>query len=383
MFALVAALPLLIQGQPARLRTVLPNHAAVLVEPMPSPTISLQLWSASKGVDERLETHGLRHLMEHILALGPARDVDRRLETEGGSLVARTYRDATQLEITVPSGKLSLALAVLSDLLKPLQVTHEQVQAENKIIEQEFAILDDDALLTKAAWYAAYGISALDPMGDPDVMKTATPRDLEAVRAHQFVAPNIAVVVVGPVGLDEATRDVVNLLSQLPKAPEASYRSRVEGLPGSAEAAAFGEARAAIVPSFASVETVSALAAALAVGSKLDDCYVTYTPSIRRGLVVLGRTEKKTGLGEYLDQLDQAGAAGLFDRGKILARGWVERLLHSPSGVGFLRGLLMCQGIGNRPEMMIDSIQSMRFSDFQKALNSFQRQHSVSVAGNR
>src|SRR5437763_1308721 len=86
------------QVQPPRLRTVLPNQATILVEPVANAhMISLQLWASSRGVEERAETHGLRHLLEHILALGPKRDIDQRLESVGGSLRAKTFRDATQI----------------------------------------------------------------------------------------------------------------------------------------------------------------------------------------------------------------------------------------------------------------------------------------------
>src|SRR6476469_6543311 len=100
MLALAAFTLIALQVQPPRLRTVLSNNSAVLVEPMANEkTISIQLWAASRGVEERPETHGLRHLLEHVLALGPNRDLDQRLETVGGELFARTFRDGTQIEV--------------------------------------------------------------------------------------------------------------------------------------------------------------------------------------------------------------------------------------------------------------------------------------------
>jgi hypothetical protein len=370
------------QGQPPRLRTVLPNNSAILVEPMPNEkTISIQLWAASRGVEERPETHGLRHLMEHIMALGPNRDVDQRLETVGGTLRARTFRDATQIEIDVPASQLTLGLDVMSEMLKPIQVTPDQIATEAKIIDQEGGLREDDNLLNEAAWNRAYGQTALDPFGDIDVIRSATPADLEAVRKREFIASNLVLVVTGPVDLDGTTSQAGNLLGPLPKVDFVPRKERLDGLPGDTQATAYGEARAALVPGYASMRTVSALAAALAIGTQLDDCYVTYTPSLSNGLVILGRTDTNKGLESYIDGLDQAAMSGLYNRGKALAAGWVRRQMNSPSGIGYMRGMLLSQDLGARPETMLASIDSITYSQFVSGVNLFKIHNSISVEG--
>ncbi len=372
------------QGQPPRLRTVLPNNSTILVEPMPNEkTISIQLWAASRGVEERPEIHGLRHLMEHIIALGPNRDIDQRLETVGGTLSARTFRDATQIEIDVPASQLSLGLEAMSEMLKPIQVTPEQIAIEAKIIDQEGGLREDDNLLNEAAWDRAYGQTALDPFGDIEVIRAATPADLEAVRKREFIASNLVLVVTGPVDLDGATSQAAQLLTALPKTDFVARKDRHDGTPGDTQAAAYGEARAALVPGYASMRTVCALAAALGIGTQLDDCYVTYTPSLSNGLVILGRTDSNKGLELYIDGLDQAAMSGLYNRGKALAAGWVRRQMNSPSGVGHIRGLLLSQDLGARPETMLDSINSMTYSQFVAGVNLFKIHNSISVEGSQ
>jgi hypothetical protein len=371
------------QGQPPRLRTVLPNGAAILVEPMPSRSVSIQLWASSRGVEERPETHGLRHLLEHVLALGPDRDLDRRLESKGGFLRARTFRDATQVEITVPADQLDLGFTALGEVLKPLRVSPEQLSKEVKIIDQELGLLDDDALLNEAAWTKGFGQTALDPFGDLEMMRAATPEDVESIRKKQFAASNLVVVVVGPVNLDGATAMARSVVGSLPKVAASPMRDRMWGMPGPAEVDAYGEARAAIVPEFASSKTVGALAAALAIASKLEDCYVTYTPSTKNGLVILGRTDAKQGLGVYVDGLDPSAVAGLLLRGKSLAASWVQQKLRTPAGVGYLRGLLLSQGIENRPEMMLDAIQALDYKAFAAGVQALKKGTAVEVVGTR
>lgn len=370
------------QIDPPRLRTLLPNGSAILVEPLPKErTVSVQLWASARGVEERAETHGLRHLLEHVLALGPRRDLDQRLETVGGFLRARTFRDATQIEVQVPQGKLNMALGVVKELLQPLQVTKDDLARETQVIGQELALLDDSDRLNAAGWDRAYGDFALDPFGDEDVMRTATPEDVEAIRKRQFAAHNLVVVVTGPVNLDGATSQVREVLAPLPRSDPAPARDRAPGLPSQVHVDAFGEARAAMVQGFASKQAMATLAAALAIGSELEDCYVTYTPSAEPGLVLLGRTESKEGLGAFVDGLDDNTAAGLFERGKVLAAGWVQRQLSSGSGIGYLRGLLLAQGIGNRPEMMQDTIQSLTLKDFLGGVAALKRNKAISVVG--
>ena len=384
MTPLLLSLLISAQVQPPRLRTILPNAATIIVEPMSNArVISVQLWASAKGVEERPETHGLRHLMEHIIALGPNRDLDRRLEMQGGVIRARTYRDATQIEVDVPPGRLDLALNAISEMLQPINVTQDQINTETKIIDQELGLLSDDALLSAAAWQGAYGDDALDPFGDSEVMKNATPMDLEAIHARQFAAHNLSLVIVGPVGLDDATGKARPLLATLQKLDPYPLRQRPDGHPGQATTPGYGEARAATVPGFDSKRTVSALAAALAMASRLDDCYVTYTPTTQNGLIIFGRTDSNRGLGNYVDSLDAGAIAALFEPGKALARGWVNRQLRTPQSVGYIRGLISCQDAVDRPESMLDTINSMTYDDFLKGVKAFRKGAGVEVTGNQ
>jgi hypothetical protein len=370
------------QIQPPRLRTVLPNRATILVEPVANAhVISIQLWASSRGVEERTETHGLRHLLEHIMALGPNRDLDYRLESVGGSLRAKTFRDATQIEVNVPADQFELGLSAISEMLVPVQVTPEQIGTESKVIDQEQGLMSDDLLISSAAWQTAYGDDALDPFGDLEVIKNATPADIEAIHKRQFAAQNLVLVISGPVGLDGATSKARGVLEPLTKLSDYHATDRPQGKGGVATAQAFGEARAAVVTNFSNPKTVSALAAALAIASRLDDCYVTYTPSLQNGLVILGRTDSNQGLGAYIDSLDEGAMGSLYAPGKSLARAWVERQLHSPTQIGYLRGLLMSQNIGARPEDMLDAIQQISFADFKEGVAALKTPAAVAVRG--
>lgn len=370
------------QVQPPRLRTILPNQATILVEPVAnSRIVSIQLWASARGIEERSETHGLRHLLEHIIALGPRRDLDRRLEVVGGSIRARTYRDATQIEVDVPASQFDLGLNAIAEMLEPLQVTAEQVATEGKVIDQELGLMSDDALLSGAAWDQAYGDAALDPFGDLEVIRNATPADLEAIHRRQFAAQNLVIVISGPVDLDGATAKARGVIGKLPKLSPYQTRERPVGHGGQVNASAYGEARGAVVSGFSSMETMASLAAALAIASRLDDCYVTYTPSTQNGLVILGRIDSNQGLGSYVDSLDDGAMGAIYQRGKALASSWVQRQLRSPIQIGGLRGLLFSQDVGARPEMMLETIQQMTFGDFKQGVLALKGPKAVEVTG--
>src|SRR5665213_4422706 len=93
LFACILATQAQVDQHP-RLRTILPNGAAILVERVPgAKDLSVDLFAASRGTEESPISNGLRHLLEHLIAKGPNGDIDRRLETAGAFLSAETSRD--------------------------------------------------------------------------------------------------------------------------------------------------------------------------------------------------------------------------------------------------------------------------------------------------
>lgn len=369
------------QIDPPRLRTILPNEATILVEPVKGDTISVQLWASAAGAEDTAETHGLRHLLEHLMVKGPNKDLGPRLEARGCLLRARTFRDAMQFEITVPEGELALALSTVKALLQPLKVTEQEIAAEALVMEKEQLFREPNELLSAAAWQVAYGSQGLDTFGDIEVIRSATPEGLQNVRKAHFSASNLTLVITGPVGLDAATREAKSILGELPKAAAKSTRPREMGKAGRVEIDPYGEARAVPVPPYDSVQTVSVLAAAMAIGTELERCFVTYTPSKTNGLIILGRTEYDVGLGLFIDDVSAAQAQNMFGTGKQLARFWVDRQLRDASGIGGLRGLLMSQSASHRPERMLEAIDAMRMEDFTAAIQAFKKESAVTVVG--
>ncbi len=363
--------------QPHRLRTILTNGAVVLVErDRTAKRLAIQLFVSAQGTLETASTHGLRHLLEHLEAPGRDHDLDRRLETRGAFLTAETLRDATVYSLSLRPADLEFGLHAVSDVMELGPVSHEDIVREAEIIRQEQALEELPARLSEAAWRTAYGDDGLDPSGDPDVIAAASPEQIAKLHHEEFQGGNLVLVITGDVDLDQATVSASDLLKNIPAGSEAPMAMR-RGHGGGSTAAAEGEARAALVTDFNSMQTAARLAAALGMASELEGSFVTYTPSQRGGLILVGTTGRSSGLGSRIDKIDPAV---IFSLGRSLARHWVDRQI-GPGADGFLRGLLLVQGAGVRPETMLDNLKQMTPDDFRAAVSAFRMPTAVEVAG--
>jgi predicted Zn-dependent peptidase len=364
--------------QPSRLRTILPNGAAIVVENVPgAKSLSVQLFVSSRGTEETPITNGLRHLLEHIIARGPKGDLDQRLETAGGFLTAETSRDAMIFRLNLPPGQLGLGIKCVEELMHMPVVTPEMIQHEALILEQEAALKDDESKFSAAAWTQAYGDKGLDPLGNLDVIRNATPPMLDGIHRIQFVASNLVLAVAGDVDIDVATRACYTILSKAAKA-DVTGRERGTGSGGQTSVDVPGLAYSLPVPGLRMTLTAARLAAALALASEADGCYVIYTPSGNSGLITLGRAEDKAGLARVIRS---AEPTELFERGQYLAKSWMARMLDTPEHIANIRGLLLVNGVDLKPDVLLENLKSMTYKQFEAAINAFKSNDVVVVSG--
>jgi hypothetical protein len=357
-------------GQPPRLRTFLPNGATVLVERVPeAKSLSVQLFVAARTAPESVQTNGRRHLLEHILARGTRGDLDRRLETMGAFLNAHTMRDAMQFEVSLPPGQLKLGLAAIEETMHMPEVTTQVIQHEAAILTQEGALRDADDKLSAAAWSAAYGDQGLDPFGNLDVIRNTTPAELTELHRRMYVGSGLVISIAGDVDLDEATAQAEEILKVIPAGEPVLPNGRRQASVADVSLRGAGDARAASVPSFLSPKSAWVLAAGLSVAATIPNSFVTYTPTTRYGLVIVGQTDGE-GIGRAFDSADPKQ---LVAYGRRLARAWVERQLHDPAAIAALRGMLLVQSPGLKPEAMLENLDAMREDQFEEGLQAFQR----------
>ena len=364
--------------QPPRLRTILNNGAAVLVEKATgAKTLSLDFFASSRGTEETATTNGLRHLLEHLIARGPKGDLDVKLETAGGFLQAETLRDAMEFKITLPSGQLPLGMRIVEQLMQMPVVTPEMIQHEALIIEQEIALRENSSKLSAEAWLTSFGDKGLDVLGNLDVIRNATPAMLDKVHRKQFAGPNIGICVVGDVDLDSATRDCAAVLSKAPKTI-VNKVDRGVGVGGRATSTANGEVIALPVKGWRYPDTAARVAAAFALASEADNSFVIYTPSSGAGLVLIGRSTSSSGLETVAAK---ASPNDLFIRGRALAKSWVMNTLQTPADIAEARGFLLVQEFDLKPETMIENLDTMSVKAFSDAMAAFHSPDAVTVVG--
>ena len=370
---------------PPRLRTIFPNGAVLLVENMPqAKTLSVQFFAASRRMPDTADNHGYRHLVEHLALKGPHKDLDLQLERQGIFFLGHTLRDAMQIEFQCAPGQVSAVQDAIGQIMQPLSVTAEDIAHEILIMKQEKALESDPNRLSIAAWFEAYGEQGLDPFGDLDVMAKATPDKLRAYQAELFSANNLVMVISGPVDVDAMTKLVSPFLASLQGKCVGAPDPRPKGVPGRVEVPdGYGEARGARVLGIEDARCAFALAAALGLASQIGQAFVTYTPTAQNGLILVGRTDQNSGVGTYIDGLQQGDVAALMPLGKLLAKRWVQRQLESPQASASLRGLLLCEGPSYKPEDLLRSLDTMTWKDFVDAATLFLKENADIAVGLR
>jgi hypothetical protein len=69
---------------------------------------------------------------------------------------------------------------------------------------------------------------------------------------------------------------------------------------------------------------------------------------------------------------EAARAADLFSLGRLLAARWVRRRLAEPDQAASFRGMLLVQERDLRPETMLENLETLSFSEFDRAFRMFQ-----------
>lgn len=371
MVAFLAALSLSVAqvpvDQPPRLRTVLPNGAVILVEKVPgAKSLAIDFFAAARRAPETPKTHGYRHLIEHIVAVGASGTLDTQLESKGGFLRAQTVRDCIEFDITTRPDGLATGLAAIKDILAAHVTTDAAVQREVSILAQEGALRDEAALASQDAWLHERGNAGLDPFGDLDVLRAAKAADVERVRERTFSGDNLVLTIVGDVDLDQATaaaKAVIGTIPAGPKLPEKTPAMTQD--PVTPLALMPANFRAIPVKGWRDPQTAVALAAAMAVASELDRPTLMYTPSGLPGLILVGAESADA----MQMALEKVRPEELFERGRWLASAWLRRRMADPDGIASLRGALIVGALDLKPEFLRENLETMKYSAFAATIN--------------
>jgi predicted Zn-dependent peptidase len=349
----------------------LPSGVVIIAEDQPeAEAFSLTLMASSRGVEDTIDTHGYRHLLEQLMARGVDGEVDRRLESVGAYLTAQTTREALLFEINGPPEYVALAADVMAGLVRDFEPTEADIEREAVLIEEEIGLLPPALQVVKRAWSAAFGDEAWDTHGDPEAIASATPEEMKALHGAHFRAPGIALSLVGPFETELSLSRLTELAENIRPGPARPQRAWVAER--SEVAADFGRftGRGVVVAGLQDSSSVHALAAAFALNQAVPGLTPIYNPSSEAGLITLVAPAPEAA--EELDALSVSQLRSLYPLGSSLLREWAEGELSEPTSASRLRAQLAVAKADMRPGWVLDSLEQMTEAEFVRAAQRFQ-----------
>jgi len=135
--------------KPKFFKKVLDNGISVLLEKRKnSGVVSVAFGVKCGGINESDEEKGISHFIEHLLYKGTkkrtAMQISEEIERRGGTLNGYTEEEITIFLCKMPSEHLSIALDVLSDMVKNPLFEEKEIEKERKVIFEEMKMRKDN-----------------------------------------------------------------------------------------------------------------------------------------------------------------------------------------------------------------------------------------------
>jgi predicted Zn-dependent peptidase len=197
--------------------TTLKSGITVVTDTMPHlETASLGVWAASGSRDERVNEHGISHLLEHMAFKGTrrrsARQIAEEIEAVGGDLNAATGAESTAYYARVLRADVPLALDVLADILSEPAFDAEELHREQNVIVQEIGAVADtpDDLIFEHLNAIAFPDQPLGRsiLGTAKTVRSFNGAALRDYLTRNYRAPDMVVAAAGAVDHDAIVADV-------------------------------------------------------------------------------------------------------------------------------------------------------------------------------
>lgn len=347
-----------------RLLDVLPNGSRVWAESMPTAkTCSVILWLSAPGVGESPSTHGQRHLLEHLIAKGPDGKLDFALESRGLMLLAETSKTAIQFRVDCPPDQLNFVVEQVLSVTKPRPFTSQEIQKEAITIRDEFSGLSVHRRLVQAVWVQELAEKGLDPFGDPAKIAAITPESLTSLHLKLSNPKSILLTITGPQKVSELMSKAKENLGTLVerKLPDLSSNPSLPPLELNRSAGVAGSGIGLISEGLNSNLTLANLAIGLSLSQSQPGFEVSFTPSIKRDLIVI--TSSNQNVGNAIQSLSDRDLL----LGKSLLMAYFRQTSLSPSRLAAFRGALLCQGDSLSPRELELKANGLTLSDLVSA----------------
>jgi predicted Zn-dependent peptidase len=211
--------------------TRLSSGLSVVTDRMPHlETASLGVWIGAGSRHEKLDEHGISHLLEHMAFKGTkrrtARQIAETIEAVGGDLNAATSVESTGYFARVLKADVPLAIDVLSDILSEPTFDVDELRREQNVIVQEIGATEDapDDLVFDRLQETAFPMQPVGRsiLGTPDTVRSFDASRLRAYLSRNYRAPNMVVSAAGAIEHGAIVADVEKRLASFtgPAAPE-------------------------------------------------------------------------------------------------------------------------------------------------------------------
>ena len=197
--------------------TTLKSGITVVTDTMPHlETASLGVWVAAGSRNERINEHGISHLLEHMAFKGTrrrsARQIAEEIEAVGGDLNAATGAESTAYYARVLRDDVPLALDVLADILSDPTFDGEELHREQNVIVQEIGAAADtpDDLIFEHLNTLAFPDQPLGRsiLGTAKTVRSFNGAALRDYLTRNYRAPNMVVAAAGAVDHAAVVADV-------------------------------------------------------------------------------------------------------------------------------------------------------------------------------
>ncbi len=325
---------------------------------------------------------GCRHLLEHLLAYGEHGKLEFRLESEGGFLLLRTYRDDLDIQIDLPNSRWKDGFGFLNELVtSQAEWSPQNIEGEKQTIALEKGLLSDQRKASIAAWQGTFGDQGADPVGNLQDLGRVTLTNLSNLASTQLTADRAALSIVSSAPQAEMMDLERGFLSRLPVSPvdgEPNPR-KIQITKKSLSYRGGGSARACVIAGMDSSSWYTTLAAALAIAGECKGAYVDIEPSVRQGVIVVG-SESTGEVEKEIDSLDKNDTARLFIVGRHLLQQYL-RLEWSGQAGQQIRTMLMSQGQETSLPFLLDRAKRMSLDDFATSLRMFSLENGWEIVG--
>ena len=366
----------------AQRKVVLDNGASLYSERVEgAQAFTLHLFVSAMGEPEQEGQRGHRHLLEHLVAKGRAKDVDARLERMGLYLTADTLQDGLRFEIEGAPEHATDAIEALKELLEFSPPSEEELARELKVIGEETGVRTYASRMFGALNEAGYG--SPDPLGTQADLAKANAESLRSLYRSLFVPGRISVAVVGEVDPTKVVEQLTSVLGALQGGDRPTRRQRtlVSHLKEGFVQDSNGSGRGVAVGSLSQPETLDVLAAAFAISSEVPGAQVMYSVSPIGGLVCVVHPSREGLAG--VDDLIAGQSSRLYRTAVSSLRLWVSTAEKSTrERARFYGQMLSVEGFF-RMEDVARRAEQVSQAGFVNALRKFDSRVAVRAGGVR